>query len=117
MEYKVLRFRGLLFVTNPRRKAIHSSPFHKRADKSDILEFAEQAVQALARKCPGLVTDGLLRVDIMSTAKGKVIVNEFESLEAMYVSSNSHETHLVEMKLIEFWRDVLRKLLSSFLLV
>ena len=47
--------------------------------------FAETSVFILKTRCPETCIDGLVRVDIMlSNDENKIIVNEFESLEANF---------------------------------
>ena len=54
-----------------------------------MLFYAEICLHRLKRTCPQLITEGLLRIDIMKTNKSNVIVvNELESLEAMYTSAS-----------------------------
>jgi hypothetical protein len=43
----------------------------------------------LKRNNPSAIVDGLVRVDVMCTRDGRLIVNEFESLEAGYQASSS----------------------------
>ena len=59
----------------------------KFADKNRLHAFAEKSIQLLKRNCPSAMVDGLVRVDIMCRFNGEMVVNEFESLEAMYTSS------------------------------
>ena len=41
-----------------------------------------EALQEFASACPNALVDSLMRVDIFQTMAGKLVVNEFESLEA-----------------------------------
>ena len=55
------------------------------ASNEELMQFAETAVSMLKTRCPETCIDGLLRVDIMfSNDESKMIVNEFESLEANF---------------------------------
>ena len=35
-------------------------------------------------QCPWMIVDGLMRVDVFEAQDGRLVVNEFESLEAQY---------------------------------
>ena len=56
-------------------------------DFEGLKKFACQAIDRLRSAAPFAITDGLFRVDIFQTAAGKMVVNEFESLDAEYQSS------------------------------
>ena len=51
------------------------------------MAFAKNAVQELKIRVPECICDGLVRVDIFTNANGNLVVNEFESLEAEYSST------------------------------
>ena len=113
MEYKVVVFGAEVALTDPNRKATPRSPFHTDDNLSDIMSFARLAVDVLAAGNPGLMRDGLLRVDIMQTRNKRMIVNEFESLEALYACSKQADTHRIELFLIDYWRKKLIHLLEK----
>ena len=123
-EYKVVVFWNdgedevppLLFVTDPARTATPSVAFHQEPGMTDIPRFAKEASKAFFVGCPGVDTDGLLRVNIMQTSKGRLIVNEFESLEAMYASNDMQLTHAVESKLEAYWTNVIESVMNELLL-
>ena len=83
-------------------KECFSKPPH-----TDLFNFAESAAQYLGQMCKGALVDFLLRVDIMQLSNGKMVVNEFESFEAVFVSSSECETFRVQQYLNDFWSDVL----------
>jgi hypothetical protein len=75
----------------------------------EVLRFAETMVRQLGHVCPGTMTDYLLRVDVMQKRTGNMIVNELESFEASYESSNHAETHATNALVRKFWDDMLCK--------
>jgi hypothetical protein len=80
--------------------------------RQDILDFAEIAVRRLHVACPSALTEFLVRVDIMESNEGNMIVNEFESFEAMFQTSASEEVK-TQSFLIDHWTDVF-SILHSF---
>jgi len=73
------------------------------ADVDTLLQFANEAVSRFVTNIPFAITDGLFRVDIFQTQEGKLVVNEFESLEANY-SSKKEALHLKTYDfLIKYW--------------
>lgn len=75
----------------------------KFGESKDIMKFAERAVNTLRKNCPQSITDGLVRVDVMSFSDGRFVVNEFESLEANF-NSKVHGNELkVNTFLMEYW--------------
>jgi hypothetical protein len=61
----------------------------EKGSPTGIYAFAEEAVELLKRNNPASIVDGLVRVDIMCTKYGRLIINEFENLEAGYQASSS----------------------------
>ena len=53
-----------------------------RHPHTELFSFAEQSLVILKDRCPSSIVDGLVRVDVMCTDNGDMVVNEFESLEA-----------------------------------
>ena len=52
--------------------------------------FAEESIAELRKNCPESLTSGLVRVDIMQSDDGHMVVNEFESLEADHGFPNGY---------------------------
>ena len=76
-----------------------------------LMEFAETAVMMLKYSCPAICCEALIRVDIMISNDNKIIVNEFESLEACTYSAKScikDEANL-NVQLTTFWKTILLK--------
>ena len=60
------------------------------SNDDELLAFASEAVAKLRESAPYAITDGLFRVDIFQTIAGRMVVNEFESLDAGYVSTTKN---------------------------
>lgn len=56
---------------------------------TDRHKFAEESIAALLTACPESLVSGLVRVDIMISNDNKMVVNEFESLEANHYHSDN----------------------------
>ena len=85
------------------------------ANKQELMQFAETAVSMLKTRCPETCIDGLIRVDIMfSNDENKMIVNEFESLEANFYSKKHgiEEESKVKVFLTKFWATELAKFIE-----
>jgi len=76
--------------------------------------FAEAALVSIKSSCAETITDGLFRVDIMKRANGNLVVNEFESLEAIAYSKmhHSHEQLIVSF-LENYWTDIIVKIIHE----
>jgi len=105
-EYKVVVLGG---------KPAHICPTAKGVAKAfstppEIMQFAEDAVKELKKARPATIDDGLLRVDIMCTRDNRMVVNEFESLEAAYIVKNDKYNVAVNNFLINYWETKLTTL-------
>jgi hypothetical protein len=78
----------------------------------ELFEFTRAAIKSLKSKRPGSFTESLLRVDIFQRRDGRLVVNEFENLEASYSSNWSNE-NLVSEYVNNFWVDLLTELLKK----
>jgi len=79
------------------------------ASQDQLFEFAVDAVRLLKQRDPAFQSKGLVRVDIFCNAEGKLLVNEFESLEAVYYKKSSVLESRVTATLVLFWQNVLAK--------
>ena len=82
--------------------------------KDDRINFANEVFQKFQMNCPRAITDGLLRIDIFCTASGKLVVNELESLDAAYYSTNYGLEITTTSFLIQYWREKILLLVSKF---
>lgn len=87
----------------------------KYAEPKQLFEFAEESVRLLKSRVPSFLCDGLIRVDIFCNAMGKLMVNEFESLEAThYIPNHTNECRVVRA-LANYWIKVLNKCVQQLL--
>lgn len=69
----------------------------------ELISFAYNALKMLETSCRGsCILDGLVRVDLFKSNDGKLVVNEFESLEARYFGDVAEMTQ-VENFLKDYW--------------
>lgn len=79
------------------------------ASQDQLFEFAIDAVRLLKLREPAFQSKGLVRVDVFCNAEGKLLVNEFESLEAVYYKRPLELENQVTSALALFWHKVLVK--------
>ena len=102
-EVKVVCINGkaqyIAYNANNSGRAISKKP------NLEIFAFAERAIAELSARCVGAITNGLVRVDIFQAKSGEYKVNEFESLEASYSSTNRDITNdaIVFRFNVAFW--------------
>lgn len=75
-----------------------SRPPHDR-----LFQFVREAIQTLKSGFPGFITEGLVRVDVFETMAGDLVVNEFESLDAAYYSTQIEDEMKVKVYLQNYW--------------
>lgn len=85
------------------------------ASTAELFAFAEAAVCQLKLQDPSFICEGLVWVDIFCTESGKLVVNEFESLEAAYNKSFKDEL-ILSVALSRYWQGVLRHCIMRFIL-
>jgi hypothetical protein len=116
-EYKVvvLNERPTYISYNPKdsgsdRKAFSKPPY------TDLLEFADIALQKLKKNCPETISDGLIRVDIFQNENKKFIVNEFESLDANYAANegNMVKDSITSESLNFYWMQKIEKIFAQY---
>lgn len=90
-EYKVVYYGGAArYVSNIKQKHAGERAF-SATPHSSLFAFANNAVDALSAKNPTFQNDGIVRIDIFQTCANRLVVNEFESLEACIYSSPKNE--------------------------
>jgi len=91
------------------------------AEEEELLQFAQTALERFRAAAPFAITDGLFRVDIFQTITGKMVVNEFESLDAEYQSTTSGKNEATYSFLERYWFEKLKEyflyLISSVSLI
>jgi hypothetical protein len=81
----------------------------KFGELKDLLQFAQTALERLRSNAPFAITDGLFRVDIFQTITGRMVVNEFESLDAEYQSKISGTDEATYSFLERYWYQKLKE--------
>lgn len=105
MEYRVVVLGGApayLASINQSAKGVTHKAFSKHPH-DNLKRFAQRAVAALKKACPETISDCILRVDIFQRSDGRLVVNEFESLEARFHSTDHAEETFAISWLAEFW--------------
>lgn len=80
-------------------------------------QFAEEAIFLLKQRMPECILDGLVRVDIFETTRNDErgepiwVVNEFESLEAVFECSHADKKANVCQQLTHYWAAKLTDLI------
>lgn len=93
-EYRVVVLGGQAQYLATVEKKAKGADTHKFSvsPHTSLFEFAENAVRALRMRCPEAIADYIMRVDIFQRKDGRLVVNEFESLEACIYSAKNGET-------------------------
>jgi hypothetical protein len=101
-EYKIVVFNQIIqYIMVEYKHSKPSKAFSKKPHK-ELFSFVYEAIQDLKNDCPAFICDGLVRVDIFQNKHGRLVVNEFESLEANYYSKHIDDMLLTE-KLTDYW--------------
>jgi len=82
------------------------------ASNDILLEFSRLSVERFMKKVPFAITDGLFRVDIFQNRQGKLVVNEFESLDANYDGGANCES-VTKTFLHAYWTKVIKATLAE----
>ena len=83
----------------------------KFANQEDIFNFACYAWNRLAKASPQAILDRIFRVDVM-TFNDKLVVNEFESLEADYHAKEDERTFMMDSSLKLYWKNKLFQMIQ-----
>ena len=88
-EYKIIVLnRKPQYICPQYQSHKHEIAFGKTKEgKQKLIEFARHAVMRLGESCPFALTQFMIRVDVMLSNCGKLVVNEFESFEAMFTGT------------------------------
>ena len=71
--------------------------------KTDLITFAYNTLQYISDRDDSFILDGLVRVDLFRNNEGKLVVNELESLEAVYYSTALEEEGQTREFLQNYW--------------
>lgn len=113
IQPKVVDFEELRVVFNNQKpQYLYSPPFLDKKPPENIdglIPFAEEALNILKQRCPQVIVDGLVRVDVFyfkNCYQGKsFFINEFESLEACHSSPHGCSNDF----LVQYWIDIISK--------
>ena len=86
-----------------------------KAPHNELLAFCKESVDQLKRNCPYAIVDGLFRVDVMQMRSGRLVVNEFESLEANYYGKIDTQEFIVSTFIKHYWIKKVRIVLTNSL--
>jgi hypothetical protein len=113
-EFKIVLF-------NHRALYISASPTQtlgfafKKENMEYIFKFSEYALNVCKEKCPHMITDGLIRIDVFENQNNNLIVNEIEGLEAKYDHATKFElTGDLEQKLQMYWTEKLQLFINKY---
>lgn len=97
---------------------------HKYRYLGDLEErykcFAEHAIRVLQEKEPLCILDGLVRVDIFETVRNDDnddpiwVVNEIESIEAVYSTPDIIAENKMRSGLTNYWNSILSALIENY---
>jgi hypothetical protein len=111
-EYKAIVLNGIASHILPQKANGISCPGLAFSSKKELFLFAESAVRCLKQNRPGSLVEGLMRVDIMQNCRGNMVVNEFESLEAIYESSDREAAEVmsgVQCFMFTHWINAIKR--------
>lgn len=115
-EYRVVVLGGKAeYVVNLQNgaKGVVNKAFSLAPHKG-LFKFVQTSVRMLKRACPATLSDCVLRVDVFQRADLRLVVNEFESLEArIYATKHDKDESAAQMWVAYFWHKELHKCLQS----
>ena len=117
-EYKVVALGGhplyIASINGSGGKKCADGVNEKFAEKDELLDFADAAMRRLVKALPYVISDGLFRVDIFQTADGRLVVNEFESLDANFDGSEQYEM-ITNNFLSSYWSNLMHEKIGLYL--
>jgi len=111
-EYKVV-----LFNREPKYVAHNANLMgtgFSRYPHHEIMNFAAHALNEFSLACPFAMVNSLMRVDIFQNKSNKLVVNEFESLEADHHSNyGTQRKDAVDFQVKDYYERVLSDLVDG----
>lgn len=103
-EYKVIYIpsKQTQYIVPRSARCGHGTSFSSRPH-TRLFDFVRRSVDVFREHCPHAITDGLFRVDVFQTKLGDLVVNEFESLDAVYYCGGRDTSFHVTNFLREHW--------------
>ena len=84
----------------------HHQSFGSKHNSSDLISFGNACLEALkGSSSDKFVLDGLVRIDIMMSNDGNLVLNEFEGIEAVYFSADEVQERTVDCFLEKYWEE------------
>lgn len=112
MEYKVVCFNGTVeYIGSVGHSARVGGSRKAFGTPDQVIAFAQKALDTLRQRDPTTCAQGIFRVDVMYSAKRKMIVNEFESFEAVISCTDHSMTCNVLDKTAQMFESELEKFL------
>ena len=109
-EYKTVCFNGKAIYVGTNNKGRGRKAYSKKPH-TDVILFAQKALDLLKARCPYVLIGQLFRVDIFRTSNGKLVVNEFESLEAGFGGSEFLQQIKIQQDIISFYSNIIETIL------
>jgi hypothetical protein len=120
MEKKLVCMNGrYCYATHPNCSSSHKFRYSGNLELR-YKQFAENAIRLLKERVPECIVDGLVRVDIFETARDDVdddpvwVVNEIETLEAVYSTTEGNEEYIFHSGLADYWASILMALIQDY---
>lgn len=115
-EYRVVVLGGQArYVAHINKGANGNEISYSVCPHVSLFHFAENAVKALKLACPSTLSDFLLRVDIFQRNDSRLVVNEFESLEAcIYSKSHAREEAPANIWMSQYWLQKLNNFVCYY---
>jgi hypothetical protein len=120
MEKKIVCMNGrYCYTTHPNCSNSHKFRYSGNVELRYKM-FAENAIRVLKERVPECIVDGLVRVDIFETARNDDedepvwVVNEIETLEAVYSTTVGNEEYIFHSGLTDYWVSILMALIQDY---
>lgn len=81
--------------------------------KAELIEFGKVVMESLACSDESCILEGLFRVDIFKGNNGSLVVNELETMDMSWFSSNTQAYDRVILFLEEFWETKIYHCISK----
>jgi hypothetical protein len=108
-EYKIVLFKGEARYISRAPGYTNGTAF---STKPELMDFAINALKEFASACPNALVDSIMRVDVFQTMTGKLVVNEFESLEADHHCNSGLDKIAVDDEVRLYYEMVLRSIID-----
>jgi hypothetical protein len=115
-EAKIVCFDGKAISRNPNKRGSSGRSLLGKGGTSTpmLFEFAEEVITKLRVRCPSLISDQVLRVDMFQKSDtGLLIVNEVEGFEAQNVAGYGGDTQFIVSNMTQnYWESAVTNLID-----